>query len=188
MAPAIPTTEPLSFSAGDTVKWTKSLNDYSVNDGWVLSYAFRGEKGDGRQDVTGTIDGDKYSMLITAQDSGLMRPGLWVWNSYVTLGSERYKVGQGSTIVEPNLAVTNFATDLRSSKKIAYDNAREAMETFAKAKMVILNGRTYTSRDYSDLKKYVDDCTAAYLQEIQSAENNSGDDSRHIYVRLNPYV
>jgi hypothetical protein len=186
VAPPVPTTEPKVFSAGDTISWTKALNDYPADDGWILSYAFRGEKGDGKLDVIATNESGTHTALISATDSALMRPGIWVWNSYATLGADRHTVGNGTTQVTPNLAATNFATDLRTSVKKAYDNAREAMETFAKAKMVILNGRTYTARDYADLKKYVDDCTTAWIQEEQ-AINGSASDDRHIYVSLDRY-
>ena len=34
----IPSTEPAVFTAGDTLKFTRSLADYPASEGWVLSY------------------------------------------------------------------------------------------------------------------------------------------------------
>jgi hypothetical protein len=42
MAADIPTKEPLTIRAGDTIKWTKSIDDYKASDGWSLSCSFRG--------------------------------------------------------------------------------------------------------------------------------------------------
>ncbi len=187
MAPSVPSSEPITFVAGDTVRWTKSLGEYSPDDGYVLSYAFRGEKGDGRLDLTAVNDNGTHSITITPTQSNLMRPGIWVWAAYATLGLDRYKVGSGTTRVEPNLAVTNFATDLRTPAKRAYDNALDAWETFAKAKSVTLNGRTYTAQDASELIKYVDRCKSDYALEQQYKDIETGGDPRKVYVRLNPY-
>ena len=184
MPPQISSIEPTVFSAGDTVKWTKSLNDYSPNDGWVLSYAFRGERGDGRLDVVASADGDAFVVNILPSATGLMRPGIWVWAAYATLGSDRYKVAQGTVRVEPNLAVTNFATDLRSPAKRAYDNALEAWEKVKLGQTVMLNGRQYTQHRLTELIEYVDRCKSDYAIEQQYKDIESGGDPRHIFVRL----
>ncbi len=55
MAATIPTKEPLTIRAGDTIKWTKSLDDYKASDGWTLSYSFRGTGG--TIDITSTTEG-----------------------------------------------------------------------------------------------------------------------------------
>ena len=55
MAATVPTKEPLTIRAGDTIEWTKSINDYKARDGWTLKYAFRGSAG--TIDITGSADG-----------------------------------------------------------------------------------------------------------------------------------
>jgi hypothetical protein len=184
MARQIPAVEPTVFSAGDTVSWNKSLTDYSPDEGWILSYAFRGEKGDGRLDVTAANVDGTHAISITPAQTGLMRPGLWVWAAYATLGADRYKIAQGSVRVEPNLAVTNFATDLRSPAKIAYDNAMEAWQKVKLGQTVILNGRTYTQHNLKSLIEFVDRCKSDYALEQAYADINVGGDPRHVFVRL----
>lgn len=189
MAPRIPTSEPTVFSAGDTVSWTRSIPDFSPDDGWILSYAFRGERGDGRLDVTAgnNLDGS-HSIAITPAQTKLMRPGMWVWAAYVSLGTDRYKVGQGTTRVEPNLAATNFSTDLRSPAKIKYDRAIELESQINANQTVMLNGRQATQHDLDKLKRWIDAAKSEYFAEVYAEANpGSGDNPRHIKVRLNRY-
>jgi len=40
MAATIPTKEPLTIRAGDTIKWKRSIDDYKASDGWTLKYAY----------------------------------------------------------------------------------------------------------------------------------------------------
>jgi hypothetical protein len=184
--PTVPDVEPTTFTAGDTVKWTRTVADYPASDGWALSYSFRHETGDGRLDVNAvSVSSETFIATISITDSGRMNAGAWQWAAYASKPGERYQVATGNVQITPNLFSTNFNYDLRSTKKKAYDNAREAMETFAKAKMCILNGRTYTARDYEDLKKYVNDVTTAWIQEQQEANNTAGGDPRKIYAAFN---
>ena len=55
MAATVPTKEPLTIRAGDTIEWTKSIDDYKASDGWTLSYSFRGTGG--TIDITNSAEG-----------------------------------------------------------------------------------------------------------------------------------
>lgn len=185
MAP-VPSVEPTSFPAGDTIQWTKSLNDYSPADGWVLTYAFRGEKGDGHHDVTCTADGQQFAAVISATESNLMTPGTWHWAAFVTnVAGERHQIGRGTTEVTPNLAVTNFSTDLRTPAKRAYDNALECWEKVKLGQTVMLNGRQYTQHNISQLILYVDKCKNEYALEKAALD---GENPRHILGSFNRYA
>jgi len=185
MAAPIPSVEPTFLVAGDTSPWTKSFSNYSAADGWALTYAFRLEYGSGKVDVTATAVGADFAATLTAVQTALMKPGIWVWAAYVTKGTERYQVGTGLLTVQPNLAALDSQTDLRSDAKIALDNALAAWKTFAVAKMVVLNGRTYQARDAADLIKYVDRCKADYQAEVNAdILAKTGMNPRHIGVRF----
>jgi len=184
MAAAIPSTEPSVIPAGDTVVWTTSLADY-LPSSWTLSYAFRLEDGSALLNVTGAASGTDYALTIPAASSTTMTPGTWLWQSYVTMGAERYSIASGVTTVTPNFANVNYSADLRSSAKIAYDHAIAAWNTFAVSKSVTLNGRTYTARDTSDLVLYVDRCRADYQRELDALQMaKTGVNPRHIFARL----
>lgn len=182
MAASIPSTEPTVIHAGDTIPWTKTVPDYPSTDGWTLSYSLRLQNGSGSVDATATPSGQDYTVTIPAATTAPMTPGTWVWAAYVTKALERYLVGSGTLLVLQNIAKIDAQVDLRSPARKAYDNALAAWATFATAKMVVLNGRTYTARDAADLIVYVDRCKADYALEVGSA--NGVENPRRIGVRF----
>src|SRR5262245_38724636 len=131
--PTVPEVEPTTFTAGDTVVWTRQLRDYHASAGWALSYSFRHETGGGKIDLTSSGTDDTFTTTIPAASSSLLNAGTWQWEAYSSKAGERYTIARGSTIITPNLFATNFNYDLRTSKKKAYDNAREAMEKIGRA-------------------------------------------------------
>jgi hypothetical protein len=185
MAVAVPSIEPTVIIAGDTIPWTKSLSDFPSTD-WVLTYAFRLQKGSGKVDVTGTPQPDaSFSMVIEATVTAKMVPGDWVWASYVTKATERYQIGTGVLMVQPNLATINEQTDLRSPAKRALDNALVAWESVKLGQTVMLNGRTYTQHNLTSLIVYVDRCRADYQSELDKQKlEQTGINPRHIGVRF----
>lgn len=101
MAYTVPEKEPTRIAAGDTWQWTKAaFADFPASDGWALSYAFSGPKA---FTANASADGDGFSVTIAAADTKIPA-GTYRWQSYVTLGAERYQVGSGILDVTPNLA------------------------------------------------------------------------------------
>lgn len=189
MAPQVPAIEPLEFPAGDTVQWRIERSDYPPADGWQLTYAFRGERGDGALDLFGIPDSQGYLVTITATESQDLAPGIYVWEAYMTQLGMRHRVGRGATKVTPNLASTNFSADLRSDAKKAFDNAMAAWQQVKLGKSVSLNGRLYTQHNIEDLILYVDRCKNDWYLEQQAqvaegSEHPAGGDPRNIYVRF----
>jgi hypothetical protein len=183
MGAPIPSVEPTSFVAGDTIPWTKSFPDYSSAAGWALTYAFRLQQGSGILNVTAVPSGtDDFAVTIPATDTVKMKPGVWVWAAYVTNGAERYQVDSSTVTVLPNLATIDSQTDLRTPARRAYDNALVAWESVKLGQSVTLNGRTYTQHNLTELIKYVDRCKSDYNLEVSSQD---GINPRHIGVRFN---
>jgi hypothetical protein len=108
----VPTTEPTSVVAGDTLTWKRSLPDYPASAGWVLSYALA--NADGLITITATADGDDHLVSVAAATSAGYVVGRYDWDAYVTLGSDRYRVGRGTLTVETNLAAQGAGYDGRS--------------------------------------------------------------------------
>src|SRR5687768_10887976 len=94
--------EPTTFTAGDTVAWTRSLADYPASAGWVLNYRFINSAA--RFDVVGSASGDDHAMSVAAAVSADYAAGTYTWQAFVTKDSERYTVDEGTCIVEPDLA------------------------------------------------------------------------------------
>lgn len=101
MAADIPTSEPITIVAGDTLKWTRALDDWSYAAGWRLTYELRGASS---LTVVATADTDGIGHSITAAaiDTGKLAPGQYRWYARVGNGSEVYTVGSGILTVEPN--------------------------------------------------------------------------------------
>ena len=121
------TTEPARVTAGDTLIWLKSLSDYPANSGWALAYSFINAIA--KQTVTATASGADHLATVTAAASAGWAPGTYTWVATVTKGSERYTIGQGSTIVAPNLAAA-ATFDTRSSAKKALESVNVLLESY----------------------------------------------------------
>lgn len=130
MAKPIPTSEPLEFTAGDTVAWTKSLADFSAADGWVLNYRFINAAG--KFDITGSASGSDHSINVPAVTTAGYIGGAYSWQAYVTKGAERYTVGTGNTTVLSNLAGEAAGYDTRSSARKCLDQLNDALATYGK--------------------------------------------------------
>lgn len=102
MAADIPTHEPSTIVAGDTVKWTRRLVDYSAADGWILKYAFRGASVIDAEATTDT-DGIGYAVTLTASTTATATAGQYEWIAWVELSGENFTVLSGSLTVTPNL-------------------------------------------------------------------------------------
>lgn len=101
----IPTTEPASVTAGDTIKWTKALPDYPASAGWVLSYAFTGP---GNISITAAADGDTHAVIVPAATSAAWAAGSYLGQAYITKAGERTTIATGLMLtVAANLAAAS---------------------------------------------------------------------------------
>ena len=116
MTTSIPTTEPSTINAGDTVKWTKTLADYPANDGWVLSYELI--KASTRITITASASGADHLVNVSAATSVNYVAGNYDWRARVTKASEVYTVGYGRITISQSFS---SAIDARST-------ARQALE------------------------------------------------------------
>ena len=119
----IPTTEPASVTAGDTLAWQKTLADYPAGAGWVLSYTLLSPTV--RLAITGTASGDTLLINVSAATSGGWLPGDYTWSAVVTKDAERYTVGTGRITVKPNLS-TYLSHDGRSIARKMLEAAEAA--------------------------------------------------------------
>ena len=73
MTADIPTHEPAGIQAGDTIKWIKTINNYSAADGWALSY--RLINSNGKFDISSTASGADHLVTISAATTANYFPG-----------------------------------------------------------------------------------------------------------------
>lgn len=144
MAAPIPTSEPQSFTRGDTVKWTKALGDYTPAGGWTLKYYFTDTRN--RVEVTATDNGDGAHLVVMARtDSVKLNAGRANWQAVVTKAAEQFTVGAGVCDVVGGLAAAAQAIDLRTPARKALEaiEARLAGKTDWDTLSVTLpNGRS----------------------------------------------
>lgn len=122
------TCEPQSIRAGDTLKWTKSLCDYSAADGWALSYRFISASS--KFDIAATQDGSSsdFAVSVDAGTSAGYAAGTYRWVARVSKDGEKYTVGEGTVTVLPDLADASVATDPRSQNERILDAINALIE------------------------------------------------------------
>jgi hypothetical protein len=107
MAATIPSIEPATIVAGDSVAWTKSITSYAG----TLSYSLQ---------LFGSTDtpilfsasgsGPNYSVTLAPALTALWKPGRYIWTSYIDDGTNRHSVDGGEMVVLSNPAAAFGAT------------------------------------------------------------------------------
>lgn len=118
----IPETEPKEFAVGESLKWTKALDDYLPSDGWTLKYYFRGASGG--FDVTATAqEDDSFLIEVAATETEQLAAGACFWQAWAEKDDEKIKIAAGQTTVLPNLSALDSgdAYDGRSQVKKTLD-------------------------------------------------------------------
>lgn len=186
MTAAIPTIEPTSITAGDTVSWTKSLDDYPASASWVLAYAFINASA--KFTATASASGDDHSVTIAAATSAGFAAGTYTWVATVTKASERFTVGTGTAVVLPNLAAAS-TYDTRTAARKALDAADLALATYgAKAYLQAyeIAGRSQRFQDPGAFMAWRDKLKAEVRREESVAAIAAGRRPRNqILARFN---
>ncbi len=175
MTATIPTTEPSSFVAGDTVKWTKSVSDYLPADGWVLTYAL--VLAADQQTITATDNGDgTHLATITAANSANYTAGIYYWQAYATSGTERHQVGEGRVEVKENFAAQTSGYDAKSHVRTVLDALEATIEGKASKDQLsyTVAGRSLANMLPGDLIKWKNHYEILYRQELQKESLNNG--------------
>lgn len=127
----IPTIEPTSIIAGDTVSWRISLADFPASAGWILKYCLLSSAG--KIDIASNSDGDGHLVTIGAAVSASYTAGDYQVQRYVERGEgetlERYTLFTDRTItVTVSLAAATGAQDTRSQTKRTLDAIDAVLE------------------------------------------------------------
>lgn len=166
-------TEPLSFTAGETVEWKKHIDGYLPKDNWKLSYSFR-SSGD-KFDVEAEPKDDHYYIHLEAEETAKHKPGIYWWQAAVSKGNSSYLVGEGTLEVKPELAVLD-TYDGRSHVKQVLD-ALEALILGKASRDQLsysISGRSLSRLSPAELLKWRDLYKAEYAREIQQLRISQG--------------
>ncbi|NQU47026.1 MAG: hypothetical protein HQ519_00120 [Planctomycetes bacterium] len=104
MAATIATQEPASVVAGDTVKWTKLLDDYRPEDGWTLTYEIVSPTADLGSFAAADNGDGSHLVSIAAATTAAWSAGAATWGAYAAKAGERYQVDKGRLVIEADLA------------------------------------------------------------------------------------
>jgi len=126
----IPDNEPLSLRAGDTWKWTRTLDDYPAGT-WTLKYRFKNAAGG--FEITAAASGTDHAVTVAAATTAAYASGSYAWMAWVEGGSsEKYTVDTGVLVVDPDYrtGTATAALDDRSHARKMLD----AIETWLESR------------------------------------------------------
>lgn len=140
MAATTPTIEPYELIAGDTLRFDKTVVDYTPADGWSLSYSFRSKTGTGFN-ISASSNANDYSITVAASTTANYTAGTYAWQAYVTKSGERYMVDSGKLTIKANLnaLATSATTDQRTHTRVMVEAIRSVLEGRATSDMESYN-------------------------------------------------
>jgi len=188
MAADIPSREPQTLTAGDTVQWTRSISDYLPADGWVLSYSFR-KSGATVINITAGASGADHYVNVSAATSAAWGAGVWDVQGYVTLGAARHQVFASLITILPNLAVLTSGFDPRSYAKQVLDAIEVVQLAEASKTLVSWSGLelSIAKMPLLDRERLRDRYRVEYQGEQTAARLAAGlGTRRNIRVRFDP--
>lgn len=109
MSAPILSSMPDVIRAGETIQYTRSVQDYLASDGWTLAVALRGiQIANGT--VTTNANGKDFDVVFSAAMTGALAAGNYQWLERVTKAGESHDVGNSVLVVLQNL-ITAAAGD-----------------------------------------------------------------------------
>lgn len=183
---------PPTLVAGDSADWLDDpvrLDDgrLATSSSWALKYAIRGAS---RLDVTATASGTSWACAITAAQSAALTAGIYVWAAQISLGLERFTIGNGQLVLTPDLSAVTSAYDGRTTARKALDDCEAAMATFnatgGKVKRYDIAGRSMEFQSIADLMTLHSFWrTKVDAEETTAKLANGLGNPRNLYVRFN---
>lgn len=162
------------FVQGESLEWKKTYSDYPASDGWTLDYYFRGN-GTGLE-VAATADGDSFLLSATAAETAEMSAGVYYFQGFVSLETERILVDVGEVKILPSLIADNATFDGRSQVKIILDaiDALIAGKATLDQQEYTIGNRQLKRYPIPDLLELRTMYSGLYAQEIRAANRKKG--------------
>lgn len=162
----IPTTEPLQIQAGDLTQWNIDLSDYPAGT-WTLSYTLLNSTD--KISITAGASGTTHAVSVAAATTAGYKPGIYKFQGYVSNGSSRYKVREGSIAVIADFASAK-TLDTRSGARKVLDAVEAeilARTTGGASVEYSIGSRSLKKEPLAELVKLRD----KYLSIVRSEEN-----------------
>jgi hypothetical protein len=161
----IPANEPQSARAGDTWKWTRTLDDYPAGT-WTLKYRFKNATG--YFEIVASASGTDHAVTVAASTTATYAAGSYTWMAWVEAGSEKFTVDTGTLTVDPDYRASTAAYDGRSHARKMLDAIEAWLESRDPAVAEYeIAGRRMKFIPTAELVKL----RSRYQLEVQSAAN-----------------
>jgi hypothetical protein len=131
MSAPIPTCEPTTFRAGDTLAFTRSVQDYSAADGWTINYFFRSSTASA-VDFSSTPSNTSHAVNVPAATTAAWLPGIYTGIGVITDGTTKKTIFSGSLTILPDISQVQPGTDQRTQNRKIYDALLSLVECKAK--------------------------------------------------------
>lgn len=120
MSVPVQTAEPLTFSAGDTVSFLKTLQDFPASSGWQIKYELTLATGAAPIEFVSTAQADSHKILVAAATTAAWAAGDYVLSGYaVNSGtSERAQVYLNVCKVTANLQTSSASQETHAQKML----------------------------------------------------------------------
>jgi hypothetical protein len=180
---AIPTTEPTTVNAGDTIRWNRTLPDYPASAGWVLTYTLLNAAS--KITITSTASGNDHAVNVAAATSATWVAGDYAWRAQVALAGQVFTVGEGRMAVKPSFGASTL--DTRSPAR----KALEAVEAYLydpnnlTAAEYQIAGRSLKRIPLPELRDWRDRLKVDVAREDAATRTAAGlPDTRRVFVRF----
>jgi len=163
-----PNNEPAQVTAGDTISWTKTVDDFPAGDGWTLTYNLRGPSSSIDITAAGQADGS-YLVSVSAATSANWTAERYRFKAFVSKDSSRYEVDEGRIVVAADFAELAIF-DERSHAEITLANIKAVLEKKAtrdQQSFTLPNGQSLERISVPDLLKFKD----YYEREVANERN-----------------
>lgn len=140
---------PARFSAGASVTYTRTVDDYPASDGWTLKVYLAGVAGTAVEaTVTTDADGRRYVVTIPGTATAALATGGYRYVERVSKTSPAsgpWEVGRGSVMLDPNVATGGAGDPLQTVERaIALVTARIEGRLTTDMDSFIIAGRSVT--------------------------------------------
>lgn len=182
---------PTELVSGDSITWLDSatvdnLGNSVDSTSWTLAYAI---KGNSNLTVTSTSSGSGWTTTITAAQSAPLSAGSYFWHAYVTSGSNRITLGQGTITIKANIAaIGSTGFDGRSQIKQDLDAVQSAIRSIIKGGAVVqytIGNRSLTKMRMAELIELESKLKVDLAREEKAAKIAQGlGDPKNLFVRF----
>ncbi len=157
----------LKLQAGDSIRWTREVPEYSADAGWQLHYALRGPS---PINLAASGSGSTYSVSVSAADSAQWAAGSYIFSCYVSRGDERQTLETGKLQVLPDLT-SDSSVDARSHAERMLEAISATLEKRASSdqQSYEIEGRRLDRIPIPELIKLRDRYRREYRRELEHA-------------------